>query len=869
MSPETVADLLSRLGSETSPTLYWTKLTPEAELAELSETDGILERGYDSQLTEWVIYYPAWSEHLFAFLLDGHVLSCVGPEDTAKAGTAIEKCLDTLHSSGEFTQQVTQLEEIEQISLSSEELDLDVDIDVSVAQDSLSVSVDVDSDLGTRYHVIRALSSLSADSAEIYQDPTGDRVPVSFGTHGASFLDVPGTDGTAKIKDTTGVYMRSPNGKCTIFHTIGGKVTFAASETVYASQLTRTLRAACLSDTGTVILGGDLSPPDSQDAEEATHEIGVEFQPDVPNDDLCVYAITGECRHETTVSEQVLDLDITSDGTLAAVLTGDYERSTVRVFDVDSWTERLRHETRDLHMSELGERKEHVQITSATDGYRIYLAETEADDPTYAIDLSGIVVWITDKRVLRDDVEGLISKIESPETVVSELDGQYESPRDIVATLCDITRRHPRAVEPYAGRLIELLEQEAFPDNETQNDANSGVLLLFNHLGSLGEALDPQLPCLCTLAQAGRSETVRQAAAACIGTMISNSSTGVREVLSHFDPPFTDPPVPSYILEVLEPELGELLVEDPLRIEALAETIQQSRLSHDQTELFRTLKQTISADHPAEIKAPLIDPTIGVYIDQINEYSDGLDENGHSDTRGAFDGPVNTVLQRIIDARPGSFATLVEPLLTHCLAAADSSRHRTPGDPSSLLQIGCVLAPQTMREELTAHRTTVDSVVAETDEPAIVDMLLCLGDDRAHDRLRDIANQSEDHNPDADRWHRVCKRANRAVELIEADDSISPPVADILYAAPKNDKIRTNLNVIEDQRNRSRVQRLYEHLQTHETATRGDFESAIASEQDDILNDFDDWWPHIRNALLRLPDVTRSGHTYRYKPDST
>jgi hypothetical protein len=401
---------------------------------------------------------------------------------------------------------------------------------------------------------------------------------------------------------------------------------------------------------------------------------------------------------------------------------------------------------------------------------------------------------------------------------------------------------------------------------EGLREADSSTVLLFSHIGKAPELINPHLDTLTSLTQHSPNPTVKQAASDCLKSATKESDEVSKAIVSDLASAFETAPVPVEIIRIFKTQLDELLTEQPGRSDTIAEQIRITADLDKQRELFRVLKKNISVNQPKSVREPLAAPAAKTYIELVDAYTELGDDRevGSNSYASALHGDVKTVLERTIDTQPELFADLAQPLLDQCLAARKADSVASPGDPSGLLQLGCVLAKNTLQDELNQSRSKVDTIVSQTDEPASVDILFCIGDEQARTRLEQLTDQNLTNKQNKTRLPHIQNRAVTALSLFDMDKEIDQLIDEVDVSAIRTDTTSTNINPLAEHQMKVRLQYCYEYLQETESAMRSDFEEHIVNKNENIIKDFDSWWDQVRTLLKLLPDVQLNGHTYSY-----
>jgi hypothetical protein len=290
-------------------------------------------------------------------------------------------------------------------------------------------------------------------------------------------------------------HAKSENGLYAVAYRFGEVLLISGTDVV--GWLSISVRAACVSNTGLTLLGGNLSDQSFESASSSNSGAQVEnisTEADERSsgekpDEIALYAPGRKELNRTTAGRVVLDCAITADGSYACVLTEERRMTQLSVYELPKLSQVLIHETEDRHPSSLSARKEAVDIRYECEEYRCYLSERPADDPSYAVDFSGEVVWENNKGVLRDDVEGLMTKIESPAESVTALENTYTSVGEALRSLQTIARRNPAALEEIIERLVDFLKTDAARLQESK-DTSTSLTLLFSDIGQEPKLID-------------------------------------------------------------------------------------------------------------------------------------------------------------------------------------------------------------------------------------------------------------------------------------------------------------------------------------------------------------------------------------------
>jgi hypothetical protein len=837
--------------------VYHAELDRRVPIHDLESTEGFGDIYYAADQSAWVTYTPEWATLSFAFLLDGREIVCAGAEDVDKATEQIDDCLQTLFAAGTVENRISRDAEVKQYSPETDPPDV---ANTEPTDEGLSVSIDYEARRAKR--IDAALTNQRVDPNEVY-DPTVDQsVPVVY------------QDEKVLINGGKFDYTRSESNVCAVAYRFGDGLLFNETEITEWLSVSN-IRAAGISDTGVALLGGNLSEPSSDasrgaESDNKTADISIEvgsYPFDANSDDIALYTLGREELYRTTTEGLVRDCDITGDGSYACVLTERDGTTHLTIYESPEWSQILTHETEDRHPSTLRPQKEAVDIRYEDGQCRCYLSETPADDPTYAIDLSGKVVWETDKRVLRDDADGLMTKLESPAESVPTLENTYASAGEALRALQTIARRHPTALEEVTERLINLLETDPteLQDSKTES-ANSTASMLFTDLGGNPRLVEPHIEVLRELVLEG-TPSQAELAASCLAAATKTSTDVLDRLLQQFSDVCNNGSIPIDVIEVLEPGLGTFLSENPQRAEALRETIEQTEDIEDQGRLFGTLSGAIRPQLPEAVRAPLATPVAECYVELVDAFQEASgDTPAWRSERydNILHGNVADVLEAVLEPKPDLIEGLIEPLLDqHIIVKRHSKRQSAPGDPLDLLQVCIVIDVERTRAALNEHRSKTETVISEVDWGVTVDLLLCLGDSWAREQL-DTLRGDVTEITHSRRHLRTPERAFLAEELLERETTVAAAVKDPTLGDTETQLFHSEIDLVTYRVVEQWTHECYEHLREVESAMRSDFEAQVDVADDPLLSDFEEWWKPVRERLKRLPDVELRGHTYYY-----
>jgi hypothetical protein len=848
-----LAERLFELSDGSAEQLYRAELEGNIDLYDITSMTGGEGVNYAPDMSAWSVFAPPWTQYSFAIVLDGNSLICAGPPDVQTAEQAIDDCLQTLVAAGDLDEDMQR-----NVAVSGIDLDTNLPSWAEIESNGVDFSITFDHDVRRQQRIQLALTHPPADFNEIRMPNSDVPAPVAY-REDEIIIDGKRCSGE-----------KSPNEEYAIAYTPDEFFLFTTA-VLTAHKSIAGLRIGSISNSGVALIAGDLTESDrSEHSSDTDINVNIEIgSPDYSkfNNEVAFYSLEGELLHQEPVPGRIVDGAIDADGTYAALLTELEETTSLHVYDVSDRTKLWKQETRDEHPSQLGEKKEAVTFERSEGDIRIVLSETPDDDPTYAVNLSGEVVWTTDQLVLRDDISGLLTKLEDPEESVPALENTYDSRKVVIQALETIATRHRKALGGHTERLISLLETETVPSKtDAPEEPDPSTLLLYSALGNAPELIEPHLDTLCELVME-RADPVAQPATDCLES--ANKSPAIQEtVVRRFEPLFEQTSISVRVLRILEPVVEDLLLDDPSKSEVLAETIRRTTSLENQRTLFRVLKSNISRHQPDAVRGPVAEPTARLYIDLVEVFQEAVasDEQPwkHDEYHNALHSDVGRVLAQVLDVQPTLIDELVESLLKQCLAGTDLDRPATPGNPSELLQLSCVIDESRVRSVLAESRSRVEQLVMQTSEFASVDLLLCLGNEFALEQLRTLASEQQTEKPHPNRFNRIRNRADTAIRLLTSDVTVASSIHEVNLFAPSASNVYFPDDLVTHRAMRVRAHYCLDYLRTEDTAMRGDFEVHVAKEGDPVLGSFEEWWDSIRWILKQLPEVNLNGHTYTY-----
>lgn len=849
----TLAVRLFEFADASEDALYYAALTERLRAPEVVATADSPETEVASGTLPWSVFTSQNSEYAFAVVSGGAFIICAGPPDRQAAEQAIDDCLELLHVPEALDVNVSRGGPTSQI-------DLEEDLPSPLYDEDDDGASNSTVDKATRQQLLIHLALQHPPRPfDRLRELTAERA-----------VDITADGDEIFIDDESFSGVRSPGEEYTIAFGRDGMLIFTG-ETLTGYPSILGAHSASISDSGTAIVAGTLQQSRrSGDSADARGEPDLDER-DNPGADaesmqrIAFYAPDGELLHQRSTPSEILDAAISADGTHAAVLTEESRtRITLRMYDVAERTMIWEHETRDEHPSQLGARKEAVTFDRAGGQGCFMLSETPRDAPTYAVDLAGEIVWRTDETALRDDISALLTKYREPEKDVPSLEGTYDSRDDVTRTLEDIAARHIEAFDGHTDALVATLEAEAVPTGtDAQERVGESLRHLCSELGGEPELVQPHLDELIDLLK-HRTPAVARHVAEWLHPAAEAEGLQ-RELVNDFDALLEQSPVPGEVVRVCTPVLDELLREDPGRAERIAETIRHAESLRQQRLVFKSLRSNIKRQMPDAVREPLVEVTARLYLDLCDLHQEAINSEGKPWSYEGYNpkhhSDVARVLAGLLDLRPSLIDDLIEPLL-HQGLKADGPAKRTPGRPSRLLSVCCLVDETRVRARLNEVRDTLKRFVTETTERASVDFLFCLGEGFAWEQLERIA-ADEQLKSGSWRQQRLPDRAAMALELRDREVTVEPSVEAVDLSETRD----ITETLVHHRAMRVRAQSCVTHLRTTGSAMRRDFEAAVAEEGDPVFGEFEEWWGGVRWILKQLPEVTLDGHTYVYGDD--
>lgn len=529
--------------------------------------------------------------------------------------------------------------------------------------------------------------------------------------------------------------------------------------------------------------------------------------------------------------------DVTADGRYAAVSTLNPDCSTY-IFDVTAGELLARHENE-------GGNKQGLDFQESNDGWWLGVCDSPRDDPAYAVDVSGEVVWRNQDNNRRGDVGELVKQVQ-----------RGEAEQTVEQDLCAVARQSPGDIIPHLSTLLDLLEEGAFQTiSGPGGDVNVTVDTVFTAVArkNPGE-YEPYLDRLIA--------------------NIRGATTPGAAVVS---------------ADVVE----ELADQDMAALEAKFEEL-QNLLQHESRDVRQRAIGVIESD-------------MGRVYDQDSDIAGQFAASLQSETHLAVLRDLTTALTTLLDERPGAITQMepIVPRVVELLSLGDADyqygdvesydyKDQTHYDTYHLHRtvpsLIAALAPEYADElsqgiprllvmlrqsgqrntslrsgahrGLTAiveHSTGEAQAVLEAEfkqvagllehddsevQTAAVELLAVLGTVDARETLTGLQGHDDEE---------LAVLAGKGLRVMDAAVSLDPEVAKV---SPSGG------NAIERQLYRYSIQRAYEFLQAEGSARKQVFIDEVYA--DDSETDSEQWWRTVRAGLKSLETVELSGNTYSY-----
>lgn len=528
---------------------------------------------------------------------------------------------------------------------------------------------------------------------------------------------------------------------------------------------------------------------------------------------------------------------VTPDGRYAAVSTLNPDCSTY-LFDVESSKLIAQHVNEDGN-------KQKLVFDETDSGWRLGLADTSRDEPAYAIDLSGKVVWRNEKDNLRGDVGELVKQLQ-----------QDDYNRTVTSDLGAIARQSPNEITPYLPALLDLVEEGVFETiSNPGGDLNVSVESVFTSvaevdpneydthlnrlLANVREETSPAAAVISTSVLAELAEQELEGLVSKHGDVIDLLQNDSRDVRQR-------------AVTIIEADAGRIYDQIPEIAERLSERLQAEddlTVLRDITSALMTLlderpgaAERMNSAVPRAVELLSVGDTDYQYGDvETYDYKDQThyDTNHlHRTVPGLLAGLAPVYADQVTDAIP----TLLN-MLRQSGQRNTSLRSASRQALTSIVEHSRGTAQSVLETEFDQIVTLLDHE-DDSVQVAAAELLVTLGTQDAHEELS-ARQDSKDK-----------KLASAAVRGLRTLDSAIPLDPEVARLTPSGD------DSIERQQRRYNIQYAYEFLQSEGTARKQMFIDEVYSE--DLEGEEEQWWRVVRNGLKSIESVDLSGHTYSY-----
>jgi hypothetical protein len=551
-----------------------------------------------------------------------------------------------------------------------------------------------------------------------------------------------------------------------------------------------------------------------------------------------VYDHTGSERLTKEFDSNVGPCAVTSDGHYTAVSTLSPDCSTY-LFDT---------ETGDLlacHENE-GGNKQKLAFEDTDGEWRVSLAEELRDEPTYAIDLSGNVVWHNEQNNLRGDVGELVEQ-------VGHGDGDYDTEND----LCTIARRTPEEIIPYLSSFLDLIEQGAFkmidqPGGQLSVNIESVFTSVAKNAPEEYEVHTDRLVANIQGATTPAAAVVSTSVIECL----ANQELVALE--SHYDD-FLDllhherRDVRHRAVTILASVGGRMYDQNPVVADRLVDNLQSQKdlllLRGTVAALTTLLDKRPSAIERMEPAVPRAIELLTVG-DPDYQYGDidtyDYKNQTHYETNHLHRTVppfITKLAPRYADQFTGSIPALLT-LLSQPGQRNTSLRSASHSALTAIVNHSTGDHKPVLESEFDRIVTLLESGDMEVRITA-VELFASLETHEAREQLITLQEHADDE---------LVSTVSRALRIMDTTVSLAPEVTRL---TPTGD------DAIERQQNRFSIQRAYEFLQAEGSARKQEFIEAVYSEDDSERNT-EQWWRMVRAGFKSMDTVELDGTTYRY-----
>lgn len=551
-----------------------------------------------------------------------------------------------------------------------------------------------------------------------------------------------------------------------------------------------------------------------------------------------VYDHTGAERVTKEFDSSLGPCAVTADGHYTAVSTLSPDCSTY-LFDTETGDLLAGHENE-------GGNKQKLAFEDTDGKWRVFLAEESRDDPTYAIDLSGNVVWRNEQNNLRGDVGELVEQ-------VAQGDSDYDTEND----LCTIARRTPGEITPYLSSLLDLVEQGVFKTiDQPGGQLSVNVESVFTAVAkNEPEKYDIHMDRLIANIQGATTP-----AAAVVSTSILERLANQELVaLESHDDDLLDllhhekRDVRHRAVTIFESDGGRIYDQNPAIADRFVDTLQSEEdlsLLRDTAAALATLLD--NRPNAIEQMEPVVPRAIELLTigDPDYQYGD-IDTYDYKNQIHYETNHLHRTVPSLITELAPKYAGQLNEVIPTLLTLLSQPGQRNTSLRSASHSALTAIVNHSTGDHKPVLESEFDRIVTllESDDTEVritaVELFASLETNDAREQL--IAFQE---HADED----LASTVSRALRIMNATVSPDPEIARL---TPTGD------DAIERQQNRFSIQRAYEFLQAEGSARKQDFIEAVYSEDDDE-NDMEQWWRMVRAGLKSIDTVELDGTTYRY-----
>jgi len=547
-------------------------------------------------------------------------------------------------------------------------------------------------------------------------------------------------------------------------------------------------------------------------------------------------------RSGTTLVEESFDSNlgpcaVTVDGRYAAVTTLNPDCSTY-VFDVNAGERLARHENE-------GGNKQKLVFEEMESGWELGLANATRDKPTYAIDLTGEVVWRSSEDNRRGDVDDIIEKLQ-----------QGTSERTATSDLCAVARQSPSEITPHLQALLDMLEDGVF---ETISGKGGEPSVSADSVFTAVAKNDPAAyePHLQRLFENVRGETNQAAAVVSTGILAELAKQGLgalgskdNAIVALLEHSTLD--VRKRGLTILEADVGRMYDQSPNLAERLSDLLHAEddlAMLRDTTSVLTSLvEERPGAAIHLESTVPRLTELLTVG-DPEYQYGD-IETYDYKDQTHYETNHLHRSVPQLIAALAPTYAAELADAIPTLLQMVQQPGQRNTSLRSASLQGLVSIAEQSQskgRSLLEAEFGLITTLLDHDDDrvqKGAVELLVILDTERAKAELRACQGGKDTE---------LASVAARGLNMLEAAVTLSPETTTLSVSGE---------DFIARQQRRCEIQRAYEFLQTAESARKQLFIEKVYTGDWDGTEE--QWWRMVRGGLKSIETVELSGNTYSY-----